>query len=148
MMKTIKEKTEYLIKNKPHEIVELMENWAEKMPDQAEMALNLAIYGKHILSEDMYDNIMSCLAVKPYFDYNVLKEPEMKHIDFSKEDFSEYDFMYAINRLHMQFHDIIDNLADYVAMAERYFKDSHCPHDPSEKAYREAHELLKKHKKI
>ena len=75
-------------------------------------------------------------------------ELKSENIDFSKEDFSEYDFMYAINRLHMQFHDIIYNLADYVAMAERYFKDSHCPHDPSEKAYREAHELLKKHKKV
>lgn len=146
-MKTIQEKTEYLIKNKPHKIIEMVEDIHEKYPDEVEHELNLAIYGKHILSEEQYDSIMECFPVKPYFDYNVLKEPEAKHIDFAKEDFSEYDFMYAINRLHMQFHDIIDKLEDYVAMAERYLKDTHCPYDPSEKAYREAHEVKKTHHK-
>lgn len=146
MMKTIKEKTEYLVKNKPHKIVEMVEEIYEKYPDDVETEINLAIYGKHILTEEQYDSIMVCFPVKPYFDYGVLKEPETTHIDFSKEDFSEYDFMYAINRLHMQFHDIIDKLEDYVAMAERYLKDNQCPYDPSEKAYREAHEIKKQHK--
>lgn len=124
----------------------MVEEIYEKYPDDVETEINLAIYGKHILTEEQYDSIMVCFPVKPYFDYGVLKEPETTHIDFSKEDFSEYDFMYAINRLHMQFHDIIDKLEDYVAMAERYLKDNQCPYDPSEKAYREAHEIKKHHK--
>ena len=146
-MQTIKEKTEYLIKNKPEKIVEMVEEIYEKYPDEVEVELNLAVYGKHILSEEQYTAIMDCFPVKPYFDYNILKEPETSNIDFSKEDFSEYDFMYAINRLHMQFHDIIDKLEDYVAMAHRYLKDSYSPYDPSEKAYREAKEIKKQHKK-
>lgn len=147
MLKTIREKTEYLIKNKPDKIVEIMESWADKMKEQAELTLDLAIYGRHILTEDMYDKIMSCFAEKPYFDYSILKEPAMKSIDFSREDFSEYDFMYAINRMHMQFHEIVKSLEDYIYMAKKYLTDSDCPHDPSEKSYCEAYELLKKHGK-
>lgn len=147
-MKTVKEKIQYLLKNKPEEVIAILEKWAEKMPEQANMALSLAIYGKHILSEEMYDDIMKCLAVKPYYDYDVLKEPETSHIDFSKEDFSEYDFMYAINRLHMQFHDIIDKLEEYVAMAERYLKDSNYPGKAGERAYDEAYKILEQHDKV
>lgn len=143
-METVREKTEYLIKNKPGEIVKLMETWAMKMKDQANLALDLAIYGKHILTEDVYNKAMAKLEVKPKFDIDVLEEPMIRNINFDSKDYTVYDMLYIMNRLYMMYHDIVDSMEDYAAMAKACLEDKHYPGDPSEKAFYEVEKILYK----
>ena len=133
------------MKNKPNEIVKLMESWHDKMPEQANLAFDLAIYGKHILSEDVYNDIMKHINVKPRFDTDTLESPMFRNIDFDSKDYTMYDMLYTMNRLYMIYGNMVETVDGFVSMAKACLEDKYYPGDPSEKAFIEAEMYLKKH---
>jgi hypothetical protein len=121
-----------MIKHNPHRAFEIIEEMVEDYGEDI-----LEYFNCHIKSEAQYQQYTSVLKgfdgmQGPHWSLADIKAKCTT--DFSKKDYTFYDFAYIANMLYSDAGDLmqVDNIFTY---AHRYLSDADYWGDPSERAY-------------
>ena len=135
----------------PHFDHMLVMSWREEMPEQFAECMYVKEYGKHIMTEDMYNEAIEDLewvdskgsGAKWKFD-DIMK---LTSVDFEKVKYSKYDYAYVVNMLYSDYANVFTEPSYYLRMAKNYLEDIDYPGRPCERAYKIAIKR-KKHNKV
>ena len=135
------------LKEDPDYAVELIEEWAERMPVEYYIKIMEDEYGCHIRDVDFYDLAVSYLA---WTDdkgegahWSIEDVEKVADIDFTKKKYTLYDFAYTMNMLYSDYCNVFTDASYYRKMAMNYLEDPDYMGEPDERAYKDALKRIK-----
>lgn len=128
MDERLTEKIEYLMDKNQGKIIEFVKHMYNYDPDAVEKMLNYSkMEDNHITNRRKYDELVEKLkwtdggrGAKWSFD-DIKKNSK---IDFSRVDFTEYDYAYLVNMLYAKCHKYITDPSIYLKMAKSLLEDN------------------------
>lgn len=136
------------LKENPDYALELVQEWAEDMPEQFIYKMFEDEYGCHIAyNEEMYEEAVHLLKWAGDKGEGAKWTPEQvkdaSGIDFDKKDYYLLDFAYVMNMLYSDFCDIFTDTSYYIKMSRNYLEDPDYMGEADERAYKNAKKRIK-----
>ncbi len=129
----------------PEEVEEMLYEWYQKMPEQAEISINEILYGKHINNDKMYHLAVKFLKNNDGSEgchWSLDAVENKANIDFDRKPYTLYDYAYAMNMLYSDYGNIFNDTSYFLKMAKNYLEDTDYMGDASERAYIDAYERI------
>lgn len=129
------EHIKHMIKHNPHRVYEIIEEMVEYFGDEI-----LDYFDNHIRTKECYDDFASYFknfdgTKGPHWQVEAIEQ--RANIDFSKKEYTIYDYAYVVNMRYSDDGDLmpVDNI---FKSAQRYLEDVDYYGNPSERAYCDA----------
>ena len=140
------DKADRLLKRKlekdPNFTKKLLEKIKEENPEEFARNMMEEAYGRHIGDEEMYNEAVSNLhwvnrkGSGAKWDKDDLIQ--RSNIDFNEENYTPYDYAYAVNSHYADYGTLSEDPKYYMDMARNYLRNEDFPEKGGERAYYDA----------
>lgn len=115
-MHKIREFHKKLLEENPEYNNELVEDFAENMPEIYAERIQYDFWGCHIYDEEMYEAEIKKLKSQPKWSLSEIKQ--VVRIDFDTKEYYIYDFAFLMNYYYYLFHHMFTDTSYYIGITK------------------------------